>query len=379
MRITARRPLAAATIAALAAVPAAAQGPATEPTAPEATTPTSPAPPRTPPPPPAAVRAGQDGPAIDLEWTGALVGAPRPGTSVCTTLRGPGAPGSPTVCVRGGRPMVAVQRRGGGAVVLDARVRRTSATSVAASVSASDLGLRPGAIRLRLVKTPGRPVAGSGTGTLTWRRVTLTGCTRAGAGQVLGGRGDRPRIALSFDDGPSTATPSVLSLLARYDAHATFFVLGQSAAWRPDSLRAVLASGNTLGNHSWAHARFPGQSDMASTNSTVRRITGYTPCTFRPPYGLTNGRVVSDANGLGMTSVLWSIDTNDWRRRGTPSIAHEALRARPGDIVLMHDGGGPRGQTVDALRVVLPRWRARGMEVVTVEDLLGYAPTYRVG
>lgn len=274
--------------------------------------------------------------------------------------------------------MVAVRRRTGGVVVLDARVRRTSATSVAAAVAASDLGLRAGAIRLRLVTTPGRPVVGSGTGTLTWRPVVRTGCTRAGAGQVFHGPRNLRRIALSFDDGPSSATPAVLSLLARYDAHATFFVLGQAAGGKPGALRDVIAAGNTLGDHSWAHGRFPGAADMNAAKQRIAAISGYTPCLYRPPYGLTNGRVVADANSLGMTSVMWSTDTNDWRRRGAADIARQALRAVPGDIVLMHDGGGPRGQTVDALRVVLPTWRARGIEVVTVEDLLGYAPTYRV-
>lgn len=334
--------------------------------------------PATPTPSPAAVRAGQDANTIDIEWTGLPTGEPRPGTSVCAMLRGRAAPGTPVVCVRGTRPMTAVVKRAGATTPLDGVVRRTGRTSVAVKVDATALRLRPGAMRLMLLTRGGTPDRASTPRDMTWRSVTLTGCTRSGAGQVFRGPSSARMVALSFDDGPSTATPAVLALLARHDAHATFFQLGQSVGWRASDARRVLDSGNSIGSHSWSHARFPSWSDLSQTNARIRKVTGFTPCVFRPPYGLTNSRLVADANSLGMTSVLWSIDTNDWRRLGVGSIEGAALRARPGDIVLMHDGGGPRGQTVAALADVLPALKARGIRAVTVEELLGFTPTYVV-
>lgn len=331
----------------------------------------------TPPPAPQAVRADQDGPRLDAEWTSTAVGAPRPGERLCTMLRGPGAPGTPLLCVRGTTPYSAVLVRGTTTTVLPgALVRRTGRTSVAVNVAGDDIGLVPGALRLIPMTADGVPDRRTAPLELTWRRAVQTGCVRAGAGQVSRGPAAGRMVALTFDDGPSTATPAVLDLLKRYDVHATFFVLGSSSTWNPRMLRRIVDEGHSLGVHSWDHARFPSWSDMRRARNAVTSITGVTPCLFRPPYGLTNGRVVADANSLGMTSVMWSSDTNDWQRRGVDSIARAALRVGPGGIILMHDGGGPRGQTVAALSTVIPRLKARGLEPVTVETLLRYRPEY---
>ena len=292
-------------------------------------------------------------------------------------LRGAGAPGTPRLCVRGTVAYSAVLVRGAKTTVLpDAVVRRTGRTSVAVNVAGDDIGLRPGALRLIPLTPAGTPDRRTTPLQMTWRRAVVTGCTRTGAGQVSRGPAAGRMVALTFDDGPSTATPAVLDLLKRYKVHATFFVLGGSSTWNPRLLRRVVDEGHTLGVHSWSHARFPSWSDMRQTRNAVKAITGVTPCLFRPPYGLTNGRVVADANGLGMTSVLWSIDTNDWRLPGSGAIADRALRVGPGGIVLMHDGGGPRGQTVAALGTILRGLKARGLEPVSVETLLRYRTEY---
>jgi peptidoglycan/xylan/chitin deacetylase (PgdA/CDA1 family) len=108
-------------------------------------------------------------------------------------------------------------------------------------------------------------------------------------------------------------------------------------------------------------------------NAAIRRATGFTPCLFRPPYGSTSADLVSRANAQGMTSVLWSVDPLDWRTPGTGSIVSTVLRqASGGAIILSHDGGGPRSQTLAALPQIVRTLKGRGYKFVTLTDLLGY-------
>jgi peptidoglycan/xylan/chitin deacetylase (PgdA/CDA1 family) len=207
--------------------------------------------------------------------------------------------------------------------------------------------------------------------------VAVTGCRRSGAGQVSRGPSGK-RVALTYDDGPSTYTPAFLRELRRLGVPATFFVIGQQVSANAALVRSILRSGSMVANHSWSHPDMGAGGAAASTqlreaNAAVRRATGFTPCLFRPPYGSTGADLVSRANAQGMTSVLWSVDPLDWRTPGTGSIVSTVLRqASGGAIILSHDGGGPRSQTLAAMPQIVRTLKGRGYKFVTRTDLLGY-------
>lgn len=208
--------------------------------------------------------------------------------------------------------------------------------------------------------------------------VKITGCRRHGAGQVSSGPSGK-RIALTYDDGPSTYTPAFLRELRTLGVPATFFMIGQQVAANGSLVRSMLRDGNMVANHSWNHANLGGggagaSAQLRDTNAAIRNATGFTPCLFRPPYGSTGADLVSRANAQGMTSVLWSVDPLDWRTPGTGSIVSTVLgQIRGGGIILSHDGGGPRSQTLAAMPQIVHTLKRRGYKFVTLTDLLGYS------
>ncbi len=209
------------------------------------------------------------------------------------------------------------------------------------------------------------------------RPVEVVGCT-GGNGQVVrNGSRERKRVALTFDDGPSVYTPQVMDVLRRKKVKATFFMLGDQVASDPSSARRVLAAGHEIANHSSSHGLLPGYSDISRASHTIRRVTGFKPCLFRPPYGALNSSVIASARELDMKSVLWDVDTSDWSTPGTGTIRSRISAAGSGSIVLMHDGGGPRSQTVAALSGAIHNLRSRGYRFVTVTELLGNRFIYR--
>jgi peptidoglycan-N-acetylglucosamine deacetylase len=173
-------------------------------------------------------------------------------------------------------------------------------------------------------------------------------------------------IFLTFDDGPGGSyTDSILQVLAKNHAKATFFELGQNAQRDPARSRAVLAAGHALGNHSWDHPDMTtltrAQMD-SQINRTQTLLEGYgaeVNC-FRPPYGAYNAEVTSAITAAGLQRQMWNEDTRDWERPGVNAIVDVLLGATPGDVVLMHDGGGDRSQTVRALEIALPQLAAKG-------------------
>jgi peptidoglycan/xylan/chitin deacetylase (PgdA/CDA1 family) len=188
----------------------------------------------------------------------------------------------------------------------------------------------------------------------------------------------QPQIALTFDDGPSSYTPQVLSLLRRYHAHATFFVIGEYAALYAPTLREALHEGNEVGDHTFTHANLLRLSDggvagqLTSTQDAVHTVTGYTPVWFRPPYGAVDGRVSTIAASLGLHTTLWNVDSRDWSLPGTGAIASAVIAGlRPGNIVIMHDGGGNRSETVAALPAILSALAERHLQAVTLSQLFG--------
>jgi len=161
----------------------------------------------------------------------------------------------------------------------------------------------------------------------------------------------------------------VLSILKHHHAKGTFFEIGQQVS---KESAAVVKAGQELANHSYHHESYPSRSSMAATNSRIKSATGFEPCLFRPPGGAYNSRVVGDARALGMTTVIWNVDPRDWSRPGSDAIYSRVVSAtRPGSIVVMHDGGGDRSQTVAALPRIIKTLRGRGYRMVTVSKLLG--------
>jgi len=168
-------------------------------------------------------------------------------------------------------------------------------------------------------------------------------------------------IYLTFDDGPTTKyTKRVLDLLDRYDAKATFFQVGENATAHPDLARSVVEHGHALGNHTWSHRdmrklkprELNGQ--ISRTSATLERITGRQVTCLRPPFGAVNARVRRAIRHQKLDLKLWDIDPQDWKKPGGAAIAHRVVsRADPGDVSLMHDGGGNRSQSVRALERIL--------------------------
>ena len=174
-------------------------------------------------------------------------------------------------------------------------------------------------------------------------------------------------VYLTFDDGPSRYTPAVLNILKSYNAHATFFLIGSQIRTREATTRRIAREGHSVQDHTWRHPLLTrlSSTDISSqftrTNRAIRRQGIVQPVCERPPYGAFNNRVRRVSQTLGMRTVVWSLDTNDWRRPGASTIARRVLRGTSnGSIVLMHDGGGNRSQTVTALKTILRTLKARG-------------------
>jgi len=170
-------------------------------------------------------------------------------------------------------------------------------------------------------------------------------------------------LHLTFDDGPDpTWTPQVLSVLAKHNAHATFFVLGRAAGAHPGLVADERAAGHSVGNHTTTHPDLTKLSvaDITSQWQRTANVIGGTPCA-RPPYGAVNATVRQVTTGLGYRVQLWDIDTRDWSRPGADVITQRIVDgAHPGAVVLLHDGGNDRSQTVAALDAALTRLDAAG-------------------
>jgi len=212
------------------------------------------------------------------------------------------------------------------------------------------------------------------------RPLRVAGCDDSGIGAVTNGSRAHRRIALTFDDGPSAYTSQVISILSRYHVHGTFFEVGQEIAGRAAVMRSALAHGDELGDHSMHHSVLPSRSDIAETARAIQRASGFRPCLFRPPYGAYNSAEVARARAEGMSTILWDVDPQDWSRPGTSAIyARVVANARPGSIVIMHEGGGDRSETVAALPAIIRNLKSRGYRLVTASDLLGQPLRYRLG
>ncbi len=171
-------------------------------------------------------------------------------------------------------------------------------------------------------------------------------------------------IALTLDDGPHPEwTPKVLKLLAQHNIQATFFLIGRQAAVYPKLVKAMSGAGHQVANHTWNHPMPFGQltagrirDEIHRTSDSVHAITGQPPTWFRAPGGAWSPTVLAEVAAAGLSPMDWSVDPWDWSRPGVPHIVDKIMaNTRPGSIILEHDGGGDRSQTLEALTIVLPR------------------------
>ncbi|MFC8684155.1 polysaccharide deacetylase family protein [Brevibacillus porteri] len=196
-------------------------------------------------------------------------------------------------------------------------------------------------------------------------------------------------IALTFDDGPDQVyTPQIAALLKQYQAKSTFFVVGNRVSQYPEIVKSLVNDQHEIANHTYSHPDIRKLSgnrlleEVQKTQETIYSATGVRPTLFRPPGGYYDEKVVDTAKQAGFLVIMWSWhqDTRDWSDPGVKKIVNKVLNnARNGDIVLFHDYGGNRRQTVQALEQILPELKNRGYKFVTVSELLrGYGRAKQV-
>ncbi|QIY72371.2 glycosyltransferase [Streptomyces sp. RLB1-33] len=199
-------------------------------------------------------------------------------------------------------------------------------------------------------------------------------------------------IALTFDDGPDPVwTPRILDVLRRNHVHATFFVVGTQVAAHPELVRRIVAEGHQIGIHTFTHpdlarlAPWQRSLELRETQLAVAGAAGVTTALLRPPFSSENDAlddadwsVLEQADAAGYVTVLSTRDAEDWQRPGVDRIVANATPdGHAGQIVLMHDAGGDRSQTVAALGALVPRLKAQGFKFATVSDAVGMAAPVR--
>lgn len=208
---------------------------------------------------------------------------------------------------------------------------------------------------VRLLSAAGSPYAVPAVVGAGWHDCTLAPC-----------------VAVTYDDGPSGFTPSILDALAARDAVATFFVLGQNAAGSGGLLRRMTAEGNEVENHTWNHPNLTGltpaqvSAQITDTSRVASAGSGRPVQVFRPPYGAYNAETLAAA---GMAAILWDVDTRDWQGPADDELIRRAVEGpRAGSIVLMHD---IHERTARNTPAILDGLLDRGFSLVTVEQLFG--------
>jgi peptidoglycan/xylan/chitin deacetylase (PgdA/CDA1 family) len=213
----------------------------------------------------------------------------------------------------------------------------------------------------------------------------LVGCV-AGPSFVFHGPTTQRVVALTFDDGPWYDTAQLLGILEREHVPATFFEIGDqvSAYGQSGAIeRRMLADGDMLGDHTWDHADVAGgglfaRQEITRAAAALRSASGFSPCLFRAPYGAVSSGLISQARSLGFTTVQWDIDPRDWARPGTSAIYNNVIaNAHPGAIILQHDGGGDRSQTLAAVPREIDTLKRKGYRFQTITDMLGMRLIYK--
>jgi peptidoglycan-N-acetylglucosamine deacetylase len=195
------------------------------------------------------------------------------------------------------------------------------------------------------------------------------------------GRGDTNAVALTFDDGPSSDTERILDVLGAHEASATFFMVGREVESFPGIAQRVLAEGHEVGNHSYSHPAYLFQrasttrDQVRHAQAVIAETIGATPTLARPPYGVRTPAYFDATRALGLQTVQWDVAGFDWKRISPRQIADKVLRkARPGSIILLHDGDSAgsrdRRNTVEALPLIIRGLRDRDLQIAPLSQLL---------
>jgi len=170
--------------------------------------------------------------------------------------------------------------------------------------------------------------------------------------------------ALTFDDGPSSFTAAFLDILKQYDIRATFFMNGQELHKHAAIVARMQQDGHVIGNHTWNHpdltklSRAEKERQIASTTEEIRKYTGEITSLFRPPYGYCNEETLTVIHALGMTNVLWNVDSMDWDLSDhVPIHARILAQLKPQSLILLHDGNsfgcGPREPVLESMPILI--------------------------
>ncbi|PFK60665.1 polysaccharide deacetylase [Priestia megaterium] len=186
-------------------------------------------------------------------------------------------------------------------------------------------------------------------------------------------------VALTFDDGPSAYTISILDILKRYNISATFFVVGSEVKKFPDIIQRIYREKHIIGNHTWNHPDITTLSrnelwkEINSTNIQIKKIIGHSPDLFRPPYSSINDKNADAIKKFGMTSVLWNVDSKDWQEKSPLSIQKNVISGiKKKSLIVMHDGdqygSGPRDQIVTSLPEIITYLLKNNYRFLTVPE-----------
>ncbi len=333
------------------------------------------------------------------------------GRSLCLLIERSGGTPIAQVCVAGPKPgarapRVTVASIKGKSIgrprFATAKVTRKSSSQLTATFLPASIGIGYKSTRWQVSSTLNSPpCAVKGRGGIACQTLfpsrpalarfqvpKLIGCVPSGARFVTAGPSNEGKvIALTFDDGPWVQTPQFLNVLEHYHVHATFFEIGENIPTYGEGgaiERRMLADGDMIGDHTWNHADVSGggtfaRDEIVRAAAAIKSAThGFEPCLFRAPGGAVSSALFSVASSLGFKTIQWDIDPRDWSRPGTASIENTVLgNAHPGAIVLQHDGGGDRSETLAALPDEIKTLRRRGYRFVTITQLFGMRLLYR--
>lgn len=191
------------------------------------------------------------------------------------------------------------------------------------------------------------------------------------------GSSTKKAVALTFDDGPDPIyTPKILSVLAKHNAKATFFLVGEQTRRNLALVEIILAEGHEIGSHTMTHPDSNSQPSQQLENEVLasidllQSISNQKIKYLRPPYGHLSPSYYSACQTRGVTMILWSIDSNDWKIPPVDKLVEQvASQIQPGSIILFHDGGGVRQNTVEALDRLLPLLRQKKLEPITLSKM----------
>ncbi|MDY6781395.1 MAG: polysaccharide deacetylase family protein [Cyanobacteriota bacterium] len=188
--------------------------------------------------------------------------------------------------------------------------------------------------------------------------------------------GNQKAIALTFDDGPwPTGTNDILYILKKNNIKATFFLLGRNVQNFPNLAKTIVNHGHVVANHSWSHpyhqhSQAAAARELDRTDEIIYETTGVKSVLFRPPGGYLNNGLAAYAASQKNTVVMWSADSQDYRASSSQQIRNVLANAGQGGIVLMHDGGGDRRRTVNALPIIIEKLKEQGYTFVTLPELM---------